>query len=543
MLALQRAKTAESACNSDAGKGAEASASGAGASESKSGDAGDADGADAGGADAAEEHPHGAVALAGGQSMPVDVSGVVAVSEVPGKLLSTPDALPGGAGFMAPHGIRLNQILCLDYSVNGALLASGGEDKAIRIYDESRHAVARVLRSEYASKGGHANRVFALAFHRPAAGIEHEAEWEPWSLASAAWDQTVQLWDLRQARPTACCHGIAVGPRVEGEGLVYRGDEIIVASARPKDALQVWDRRMMGMGAKEDAREGGDGVRVVDWSLTRRSVIAGKDAATPLFAAAVSAGAGERAGGALLVAGGGNTNELRLFDRAKGDRHVATVAGMRGTVYSCDFSPSGKLLSIGGQRAKSGSGGHSIGAPLLRVLRIEGESSGDIASSAGAAVELSSPDSAAAGAGAGGGESGSSGKGKRVGFDAAQIDEALGGSMMGADDEGDAEADAVVDRMKAKQAAYHAQSADTAAAPAAVGESLPRVAGSGPAAVRALRARTGASAGSGADGTALADEGAPASSGAGADLTGNRDEPIGPISAGAGESKQGDAGD
>lgn len=142
------------------------------------------------------------------------------------------------------------QLYACDYRPDGGAFASAGNAKVVRVYDEETRALKVELSGGVASASayvldrstggvasssaaslsgasGHNNRIFAVAWHPTDENC----------IASAGWDNTVQIWDVRA--------GMAVrsifGPHLGGDGLVFSADGtlLITASWRANDTLQV----------------------------------------------------------------------------------------------------------------------------------------------------------------------------------------------------------------------------------------------------------------------------------------------------------------
>ena len=180
------------------------------------------------------------------------------------------------------------QIFACDYRQDGQMFATGGKDKRVRLYDESRSssssstgssgigssAVVSNSRGSYPSSsspsgsspiatfggglfagtsvetlsghsssnnsdigsgGSHSNRIFAICFHP----LEKEI------ILSGGWDNTIQIWD---ARISGKGHGAVrsmFGAHLCGDALQVTpdGNYVISGSWRPDDALQIWDFR------------------------------------------------------------------------------------------------------------------------------------------------------------------------------------------------------------------------------------------------------------------------------------------------------------
>ena len=176
------------------------------------------------------------------------------------------------------------QIFACDYTQDGLMFATGGKDKRVRLYDESRSSshgnsgigssatvsAGRTLSSSSAptgsaliatfgggffagtsmdtlsgnpssddtsngAGGSHSNRVFAVCFHPLELDI----------ILSGGWDNTIQIWD---ARVSGAGHGAVrslFGAHLCGDALQVSpdGNYVISGSWRPDDALQVWDFR------------------------------------------------------------------------------------------------------------------------------------------------------------------------------------------------------------------------------------------------------------------------------------------------------------
>ena len=178
------------------------------------------------------------------------------------------------------------QIFACDYRQDGQMFATGGKDKRLRLYDESRtssstgscsgigasatlsnsrgsssstspsgaspistfggglfagasietlsgHSSSQ--NSDTCSGGSHSNRIFAVCFHP----LEKDL------ILSGGWDNTIQIWD---ARVSGNGHGAVrsmFGAHLCGDALQVTpdGNYVISGSWRPEDALQIWDFR------------------------------------------------------------------------------------------------------------------------------------------------------------------------------------------------------------------------------------------------------------------------------------------------------------
>lgn len=136
-----------------------------------------------------------------------------------------------------------NSLCTIDFNSNGTLLATGGKDRYVRIYDETTKTVAFSMK-EGGSLCGHSNRIFCVKFNPQ----------EPNMLVSGGWDRTVQIYDLRTRGPV----NFLFGPHICGETLSFRNDgyTMVSGSYRMHDAIEVWDLRKLAR------------TKVIDWEGT-----------------------------------------------------------------------------------------------------------------------------------------------------------------------------------------------------------------------------------------------------------------------------------
>eukprot|EP00756_Hemistasia_phaeocysticola_P066219 Hpha_TRINITY_DN9082_c0_g1::TRINITY_DN9082_c0_g1_i1::g.141710::m.141710 len=207
-----------------------------------------------------------------------------------------------------------NEVYTMDITRNGSKLVTAGEDSSIRVWDMGRGEVETHLHvKDDFEVLPHSLRVYAVKCSRDDDNI----------IVSAGWEDNVRLWDLRAPKP---CVKSFFGPHITGEGLDIHGPNILTASHRTHEQLEVWD---LGSGKKASAIGDKDG-----------------DYGSMLNGCQFS-----RQGSFIAVAGGGGL----------GLKNVATVLERRSTeqagavpdsdlpkaVLCCDFSYQGDAVAYG----------------------------------------------------------------------------------------------------------------------------------------------------------------------------------------------------
>jgi len=179
------------------------------------------------------------------------------------------------------------------FSPDGQTLASGSGDHTIRLWDRTKYKELAVLR-------GHELGVTSVAFSS-----------DGQTIASGAWDKTVRLWDRGSGRELAVLRGhegavvsVAISP-----------DGQTIASASQDTTIRIWDR----VSGKELAVFKGheDSVESVAFSPD-----------------------------GLTMASGAADNSIRLWDLASGTV-LAVLRGHEFNVNSVAFSPDGQTLASG----------------------------------------------------------------------------------------------------------------------------------------------------------------------------------------------------
>ena len=234
-----------------------------------------------------------------------------------------------------------NQVFCLDYSADGSRFASGGQDHAIRIYDEATKSLTHEMRGGYGRElTGHSNRIFAIKF----------AAHDPNLLLSGGWDQSILLWDLRAEKPVRSMFG----PSICGDSLDVNSKYVLTGSYRMDKQLQLWDL--------------GSGEVVCDyhWPSENPVMLYAAKFSKHVRARIFNAVAGSchflsiafvrsddclQDQGRHIVAGGSSAgvhtvHEARIFETSGPKSAIARVANMKVGVFSVDTHPAMRQAAI-----------------------------------------------------------------------------------------------------------------------------------------------------------------------------------------------------
>ena len=229
---------------------------------------------------------------------------------------------------------KQNQTLAMDYNVDGTRWATGGQDRVVRVYDESNPKECVVeCRGSTAGERGHQNRICAVKYSPD----------KPSVLASAGLDGTVLLWDTRDRSPEPFCQISNVA--VAGDSLDIKGSHVLVGSWRPADQLQVYDMR------KE-----GELVKSIKFTKPKETAPAGKSAGAArwLKAKELMRGAcnvygaqfchtGPLAG--CVVAGGTGNKQVKVFSPQEPHWPLGSMVVQSG-VHGLHVNHAGTLIAI-----------------------------------------------------------------------------------------------------------------------------------------------------------------------------------------------------
>jgi len=122
-----------------------------------------------------------------------------------------------------------NPLMCVDYSTDGSLFATGGNDKVVRLYDDNTKTLITKLERHRYDLPEHSNRIFSVKFSKK----------DPNLLLSAGWDNTILLYDLRAKE----IQNYLFGPHVCGDGLDLKDDLLLTVSWAKEDQIQLFDLR------------------------------------------------------------------------------------------------------------------------------------------------------------------------------------------------------------------------------------------------------------------------------------------------------------
>ena len=123
-----------------------------------------------------------------------------------------------------------NPLMCVDYSYDGMLFATGGNDKYVRLYDDNTKTLIKKLERHRYDLPEHSNRIFAVKFSKKDNNL----------LLSGGWDNTILLYDIR-AREV---QNYLYGPHICGDGMDLKDDLLLTVSWDKEDQIQMFDLRM-----------------------------------------------------------------------------------------------------------------------------------------------------------------------------------------------------------------------------------------------------------------------------------------------------------
>jgi WD40 repeat protein len=226
-------------------------------------------------------------------------------------------------------------VKCVAFSPDGSRLASGSEDKTIKLWDAATG-------KELASLQGHTRTVCSVAFSPDGS-----------RLASGSEDKTIKLWDAATGKEL----GSLQGHTDEVSSVAFSPDGSRLASGSSDTTIKLWDTAT----GKEFASLQGhtrtvlsvafspDGSRLAsgswDNSIKLWEAATGKELASLQGHTDAAVSVAFSPDGSRLASGSWD-DTIKLWDAATG-KELASLQGHKGIVYSVAFSPDGSRLASG----------------------------------------------------------------------------------------------------------------------------------------------------------------------------------------------------
>nr|XP_022900170.1 cleavage stimulation factor subunit 1-like [Onthophagus taurus] len=128
---------------------------------------------------------------------------------------------------------KSNEINAMDIDDRTELLASGGKDGTIRLYDTRVGKLISKLQksnrlTDLDAINFHTRRIFSIKFHPKRQNI----------FLSGGWDDCVKIWDTRNAN--GCVRNIE-GPHICGDAIDVTDSLVLTGQWTAENALQLWD--------------------------------------------------------------------------------------------------------------------------------------------------------------------------------------------------------------------------------------------------------------------------------------------------------------
>ena len=206
------------------------------------------------------------------------------------------------------------QLYTLDINPEVSKIATAGSDPVIKIYDEEKRVLDIDLNGDGSVRPGHNNRIYCVKFVKD----------EPHMLLSGGWDYRVITWDLREGKPVRDING----PLICGDGIDIFEDKVLTASWTQANQLQLWDYPEGTLN------------KTIDWD----SVLKTSEDPVKLYCGQFS-----KVDGCLILAGGSNTDEAKMFDRNNYEKPFFALNELSAEINSVDFANrGGKFLTAGG---------------------------------------------------------------------------------------------------------------------------------------------------------------------------------------------------
>ena len=110
--------------------------------------------------------------------------------------------------------------MCIDYYNNGSLFATGGNDKVVKLYDDSTKTLISKLESKKSNFPEHANRIFSVKFN----------QYNNNMLISGEWDNTLLFYDIRSKE----VNNYLYGAHICGDGMDIKDNCLLTVSWKKK---------------------------------------------------------------------------------------------------------------------------------------------------------------------------------------------------------------------------------------------------------------------------------------------------------------------
>jgi Tol biopolymer transport system component len=235
------------------------------------------------------------------------------------------------------HNGEVVSVLTVAYSPDGRVLATGGSDGTINLWDVATGRRSRTL-------SGHMGRVKGIAFSPDGR-----------TLASGSWDKTVRLWDLATGRELR----MFTGAEKLVNSVAFSPDGRTLASASWDGTVRLWDARS-GRQKRQLGELSGLQVNVVAFSPDGRLLVSGSadgmarlwDVKTGRLRSTWKASPSgvENAvfspDGRTLATARGTYMAVGLWDVRKGVEKLV-LQGHQAEVSALAFSPDGRTVASG----------------------------------------------------------------------------------------------------------------------------------------------------------------------------------------------------